>query len=105
MHQNFSKNLILNLIKDDLKHQHTVLGLQNLGFNNDNSMLNICSSIFAMMGLRSTDPQLEHLTNEYCERTVRVAEIAVDDTKAFERLAEEVYAWLESECVHLNNNQ
>ncbi len=99
MHQKISKSIILNLIKDDLKddlkHQHTIWGLSKLGFENNTHTLDICMSIFALMEFPVS--RLEQLTDEYCERSYGVTELAVHDKEGFERLAEEVYAWLERE--------
>lgn len=94
MRKKNSRKLIIDLIKDDLNHQHTVLGLSMLGFKNDNSMLGISKSIFSIMELNTHDRRLEHLTDEYSDRTYRVTEIAVNDSESFDRLAVEIYNWL-----------
>jgi len=94
MRKKISKKVILNLIKDDLKHQHTICGLNMLGFKNDNSVLGISKSIFSIMELNTHDRRLEHLTDGYYDRAYRVTEIAVNDLESFDRLAVEIYNWL-----------
>lgn len=88
-----SKATIIKLIIDDLKHQHTVLGLNMLGFGKD-SMLDICRSVFSIMELNINDRRLDHLTGEYFDRAYHVIEIAFNDNESFERLATEIYNWL-----------
>lgn len=97
MQKKISKKLIVQLIKDDLRHQHTVLGLNILGFSNDNSLLNISNSVFSLMELNINDKRLDHLTDQYSERTYHVTDIAFKDSESFERLATEIYNWLELE--------
>lgn len=94
MRQKISRSTIIQLIKDDLRHQHSVLGLNMLGFSNDNSMLDICRSVFSIMELNINDRRLDHLTNEYCDRAYHVTEIHHKDNESFERLATEIYNWL-----------
>lgn len=94
MQKKTPKKVIIQLIKDDLRHQHSVLGLNMLGFSNDNSMLDICRSVFSIMGLNINDRRLDHLTNEYCDRAYHVTEIHHKDNESFERLATEIYNWL-----------
>lgn len=94
MHKKNSRKLIIQLIKDDLKHQHTVLGLNQLGFKNDNSLLDICQSVFSLMELNINDKRLEHLTDQYCNRASTVTGIMVTDTASFDCLATEIYNWL-----------
>lgn len=94
MQKKISKKVIIQLIKDDLKHQHTVLGLNLLGFKTDNGMLDISSSVFSLMVLNINDRRLEHLTDQYYDRAYHVLEIAFNDSESFERLATEIYNWL-----------
>ena len=94
MQKKTSKKVIIQLIKDDLRHQHTVLGLNLLGFDYDNGMLDISRSVFSLMELNINDNRLQHLTDEYCDRAYHVTEIAFNDKESFERLATEIYNWL-----------
>lgn len=94
MQKKISKKVIVGLINDDLKHQHIVLGLNILGFRNDDSMLQISNSVFSMMELNINDRRLEHLTDQYNDRAYHVTEIAVNDLESFERLATDIYNWL-----------
>lgn len=94
MRQKIPRSTIIKLIKDDLRHQHSVLGLNMLGFSNENSMLDICRSVFSIMELNINDRRLDHLTNEYCDRAYHVTEIHHKDNESFERLATEIYNWL-----------
>jgi hypothetical protein len=94
MRKKISKATIVNLIKDDLKHQHTVLGLNLLGYKHDDSSLDICISIFSLMELNINDKRLERLTDEYCDRSYHVTEIAFNDSESFNRMAEDIYHWL-----------
>lgn len=94
MQKKISKKLIVELIKDDLKHQHTIWGLNQLGFDNDNAMLDICASVFSLMELNTNDRRLEHLTDQYCDRTHHITEFAFNDHESFERLATGIYDWL-----------
>jgi hypothetical protein len=94
MHKKNSRKLVIQLIKDDLKHQHTVLGLNQLGFKNDNSLLDISHSVFSLMELNINDKRLEHLTGQYCDRASTVTGIPVTDSASFDRLATEIYNWL-----------
>lgn len=93
MRKKISKKTIVKLINDDLHHQHTVLGMNLLGYSNDNS-LDICISVFSLMELNINDRRLEHLTDEYCDRSSHVTEFAVNDHESFERLATSIYDWL-----------
>jgi hypothetical protein len=94
MQKKISKKVIIQLIKDDLKHQHTVTGMNLLGFGNDNAELNICISVFSLMELNINDKRLEHLTDEYNDRAYHVTEIHFNDKESFERLATGIYDWL-----------
>ena len=94
MQKKTPKKVIIQLIKDDLRHQHTVLGLNLLGFDHDNDMLDICRAVFSLMELNLNDRRLDHLTDEYCDRAYHVTEIAFNDNESFERLATEIYNWL-----------
>lgn len=94
MQKKTPKKIIVQLIKDDLKHQHTVLGLNILGFSNDNSILCISNSVFSILELNINDKRLEHLMNEYNDRAYHVTEIHATDSESFERLATEIYNWL-----------
>ncbi|MNU46055.1 hypothetical protein D3C71_349090 [compost metagenome] len=94
MQKKISKKVIIQLIKDDLKHQHTVTGMNLLGFGNDNAELNICISVFSLMELNINDRRLEHLINEYNDRAYHVTEIHFNDKESFERLATGIYDWL-----------
>ncbi|WP_341900726.1 hypothetical protein [Fluviicola taffensis] len=97
MRKKNSKSTIINLIKDDLRHQHTVLGLNLLGFDHDNGMLDISRGVFSLMELNINDNRLQHLTDEYCDRAYHVTAIAFNDNESFERLATEIYNWLSLE--------
>ena len=94
MHKKNSRKLIIQLIKDDLKHQHTVLGLNQLGFKNDNSLLDICHSVLSLMELNVNDKRLEHLTGQYCDRASAVTGILLHDKESFDKLATDIYNWL-----------
>lgn len=97
MKKKISKATIVNLIKDDLKHQHTVSGLNLLGFSHNDSALDICISVFSLMELNINDRRLEHLTDEYSDRAYHVTEIAHNDNESFERMAVDIYNWLAKE--------
>lgn len=97
MQKKTPKKVIIQLIKDDLRHQHTILGLNLLGFSNEDSSLNICISVFSLMELNTNDRRLDHLTDEYSDRAYHVTEIAFNDKESFERLATEIYNWLSLE--------
>ena len=97
MRKKISKATIVKLIKDDLRYQHTVLGLNILGFGNDNATLDICIAVFSLMELNINDKRLEKLTDEYCERSYHVTEIAFNDVESFDRMAEDMYNWLTTE--------
>ncbi len=97
MRKKISKKTIVNLIKDDLYHQHSVLGMNLLGFSNDKAMLNICISVFSLMELNINDRRLEKLVDEYNDRAYHVTEMHHDDAESFERLATAIYDWLVSE--------
>jgi hypothetical protein len=94
MQKKISKKVIVGLINDDLRHQHAVLGLNILGFSNDNSMLRISNSVFSIMELNINDRRLEHLTDQYNDRAYHVTELAINDSESFERLATDIYNWL-----------
>ncbi len=97
MQKKIFKNLIIQLIKDDLKHKHTVTGLNLIGFRNDNADLKICISVFSLMGLNINDKRLKHLNEQYNTRTYHVTEIHYSDNEAFEHLATGIYDWLARE--------
>ena len=94
MRKKISKQTIINLIKDDLYHQHIILGMNILGFGNGDSMLNICVSVFSLMELNINDRRLEKLVDEYNDRAYHVTEMHHDDKESFERLATAIYDWL-----------
>ena len=94
MRKKISKSTIVQLIKDDLKYQHTVWGLNTLGFSHDDGALGICQSVFSLMELNANDNRLQHLTDEYCDRSYHVTEIHFKDKESFERLATDIYNWL-----------
>lgn len=94
MQKKTPKKVIIQLIKDDLKHQHTIWGLNLLGFDHDNGMLDISRSVFSLMELNTNDRRLEHLTDQYCDRTHHITEFAHNDQESFERLATGIYDWL-----------
>lgn len=94
MQRKTPKKIIIQLIKDDLRHQHTVSGLNMLGFSNDDATLDICISVFSLMELNINDRRLDHLTDEYSDLAYHVTEIAFNDKESFERLATEIYNWL-----------
>ncbi len=94
MQKKTPKKVIIQLIKDDLRHQHTVLGLNLLGFDHDNGMLDISRSVFSLMELNLNDRRLDHLTDEYNDRAHHVTEFAFNDKESFERLATGIYDWL-----------
>ncbi|MGV3609648.1 MAG: hypothetical protein ACO1N0_01780 [Fluviicola sp.] len=91
------KKTIISLIKDDLKHLKLTLGLNMLGFKNENSELDISKTIFQMMQLNIHDDRLEHLKETYFERIYQVTEIAHNDSESFHRLSIEIYNWLQKE--------
>lgn len=93
MRKKISKKTIVNLIKDDLSHQHTVLGMNLLGFSSESS-LDICISVFSLMELNINDRRLEKLIDEYFDRTNHITEFAFNDRESFERLATAIYDWL-----------
>src|SRR3989338_1916392 len=82
MQKKTSKKVIIQLIKDDLRHQHTVLGLNLLGFAHDNGILDISRSVFSLMELNINDSRLDHLTDEYSDRSYHVTEIAFNDKES-----------------------
>ncbi len=88
------KATIIKLIKDDLRHQHTVSGLNLLGFSHDDAYLDICIAVFSLMELNINDRRLEYLTDQYCDRAYHVTEFAFNDNESFERLATGIYDWL-----------
>lgn len=91
------KKIIISLIRDDLKHLKLIGGLNLLGFKNENAELNISSSVFDLMGLNLNDKRLDHITDEYCDRTYVVNDYAGNDLESFQRLAVDIYNWLSSE--------
>jgi hypothetical protein len=97
MQKKMLKKIIISLIGDDLKHLKLTGGLNLLGFRNENAELNISTSIFNLMGLNLNDKRLEHITNEYCDRTYIVNDFAGNDSDSFQRLAIEIYNWLSKE--------
>ena len=88
------KKTIIRLIKDDLRHSKLVWGLNMLGFRNDNAVLSISQAVFEIMELNTNDRRLDHLTDEYSDRSYQVNEYASNDSESFHRLAVEIYNWL-----------
>lgn len=88
------KKTIIRLIKDDLRHSKLVWGLNMLGFKNDNAVLSISQAVFEIMELNTNDRRLDHLTDEYSDRSYQVNEYASNDSESFQRLAVEIYNWL-----------
>lgn len=91
------KKTIIRLIVDDLRHMKVVWGLNMLGFKNDGCELDISRTIFYVMDLNINDTRLDHLTDEYNDRSYQVTEIAVNDSESFQRIAVEIYNWLSQE--------
>lgn len=89
--------MVICLIKNDLRHLQLVLGLNMLGFKNEKSQFDISKTVFQMMRLNINDKRLDYLIDAYSERTYQVTDLAHNDSEAINRLALEIYNWLQKE--------
>lgn len=99
-----NKELILSLIKDDLKNVRLVHGLERLGCIADNSdyYLQLSETFFGMIGFGNSHAE-ELVYDEYCERSKKVSEIDIfGEPEAFQRMVEEIYEWLIKEKRRLS---
>lgn len=97
MRKKISEKIIISLIYDDLRHLKIVWGLNMLGFSSKGVELDISQIVFSLMELNTNDRRLDHLTNEYYDRSYQVNEIASNDSESFQRLATEIFNWLSTE--------
>lgn len=97
MRKKVSEKTIICLINDDLRHLKIVRGLNMLGFSSNGMVSNISQIVFSLMGLNTNDRRLDHLTDEYYDRSYQVNEIASNDSESFQRLATEIFNWLSTE--------
>jgi len=81
------ESIILSLIKDDLRNTRLVQGLNNLGLQAGDYVLDIGASILQLMGFKP-EQRTEGLYAEYLDKL-----LAVQGQEA-EAGAKEVYGWL-----------
>ena len=89
------KKLILSLIKDDLIHVKLIYSLEKLGFYSDCYCLHLSSTIFELMGFKSSKE-----SDEVFDRYLQLSEKAVliditESNKPMEKLALEIYKKLD----------
>jgi hypothetical protein len=88
----FSRKIILSLIKDDLINMRLVHGLNNLGLNADDYTLNLSTTIFELMGIDKNDPVAERLLENYIDTTKSTTLLKQEELKSeLDKSALEVY--------------
>jgi len=85
-----NKNIILNLIKDDLINTQLIDGLNTLGLDAGKYYLNISQSFFALMGFGDYDQETK-LYNEYFDFSEKAMAKPFNDSEQLHILALEVY--------------
>ena len=79
MKTEIKKEIIIALIKDDIKNTRLVTRLNQLGLEASNYHWNICDVIFKLLGFEDT-LQTEETYQYYIEKTQKVSEIDFSET-------------------------
>lgn len=85
------KNLILSLIKDDLIHVKLIYSFEKLGFYSDCYCLHLSSTVFELMGFKSSK-ESDEVFDRYLELSEKVVDIDITESnESMEKLALEIY--------------
>lgn len=85
------KKLILSLIKDDLIHLKILYSLEKLGFYSDCYCLHLSSTVFELMGYKSSKKS-DKMFNKYLKLSEKVLLVDITDSnRQMEKLALEIY--------------
>lgn len=88
----YSRKIILSLIKDDLKNMRLVHGLNKIGLNANDYTLNLSITIFEMIGINQHDSIAERLLENYIDTTKNTTLFNSDDLwEDLDKLATEIY--------------
>lgn len=91
------EELVINLIKDDLKIVYLTAGLDRLGLNAESYRLQLSEVFFRLMGFNGSG-QDEKLYEQYFNRARKVLNINIHkQPKRFDRMIHEIYNWLKDE--------
>lgn len=96
-----SREVIIQLIKEDLRSSKLVLGLSELGLDAGKYHLNISSLVFNLMGINEQNEKLLDIYMEFMDRTMSIPDI--EQEGILQRMAEELYALLLSAKNESNN--
>ena len=85
------KKLILSLIKDDLVHVKLIYSFEKLGFYSDCYCLHLSSTVFELMGFKSSK-ESDEIFDRYMELSEKATDIDITESnEAMEILAVEIY--------------
>ena len=91
-----NKELIISLIKDDLRNTKLVNGLNKIGLKADDYYLHLSDTIFELMGFEDT-PQTETLIEFYYEYSRKIEEInIIECSTQIDDLAVDIFEKLEN---------
>jgi hypothetical protein len=86
------KEFIIQLIKDDLTHQHLINNFESIGFHTDDYALGLSETIFKVLEIDDENEELFELYLEKCWEKIECYTCA--DRKEFRKDAEEIYDFL-----------
>jgi len=95
------QHLIISLITDDLRNARLVYGLQSIGLQSDDHLLNLGQTIFKLMDFPDTlesDPIFDH----YYKLSRKATKIHLEDTAKLLQLAKEIYHELKRQRRNIN---
>lgn len=91
------KELIVSLIKEDLKNISLINGLDELGLYSDAYRLQLNRIFFALMGFKDNE-KYENLYDQYFDMSMEVSKIKVHiHPKKLDKMAHKIYKWLNNE--------
>ena len=85
------EKLILSLIKDDLINTNLICNLRKIGLHSDCYYLNLSSTVFELMGFKSS-VETDEVFNKYVEMAEEGSKVDITETnKMLEELALGIY--------------
>ena len=89
------KELVLDLITDDLINTKLVYSLNDLGLQANDYTLHISTTIMNLMRIKTTSLRWENIHDEYLQMTSRVLKIDIQESpRMLNALAKEIYDFL-----------
>jgi hypothetical protein len=98
-----NKNLIIQIIQNDLKNTRLIIGLNKLGLDASNYYLNLKELLFELLCFEENE-QEEQLFEAYVMHAEKIQSMdMIKHPEKLRELAEEIYNWLmkEQEVHHL----